>query len=121
MHRLVDGVGVLRFDSQDDDSSVRPGRIGADVAEPSVKRYEDTFILRGSSHDIAIGGTCEVLANDGVDVMAKLCRSIHRRCRNVLVELDPHREVGLRGCNSSLASSAPYATAARAASGGSDG
>ncbi len=58
-----------------------------------------------SSHDPRIGGTCEVLVDDGVDIVSGGDEYVAGRARHVLVELDLHSPPS--GTSSSRASSAP--------------
>ena len=63
--------------------------------------------MSGGSEDIGIRPAGQILADHSVGVVAESPRNDCRRGRDVLVELDPQRDVGFSGCNSSRASIAP--------------
>ena len=98
--------GILGVDAQDTDPAMGPRWMGPDVAESTVQCDQEPAVGRRRRENVGIGCAGQVLAADVVSVVAQLHGDRQRASRQVLVELDPHREVGSSGYNSSRASTA---------------
>jgi len=83
------------------------GRIGANVAEASVERDKEAAITSRRCEDFRIRRPNQTFAGDRVGVVPELLCDDRSQDRNVLVELDPHPDVGLSGYSSSRANKAP--------------